>query len=119
MQKIDSQLRALALEEVYSLRGQITDSERSNLNFWALRPGDASKCLMGQICGATKGDRYCRLLSVAIVPFTGYGELSKKFGIDNGPNLAVEIYMRQPWAENKKIIHFLRGEIQDLTVDDL
>lgn len=119
MQKIDYTLRALALEELYAIRNELTDAERLNLNFWALRPGDAVRGLFGQITGKTPNDRSNRLIALALVPLTSYGELAAKHGIQNGPELAVEIYTRQPFAENKKVVEFLQGIRPELTVDEL
>lgn len=119
MKKVTYELRALALEEIYSLRPLLSPEEVQNLSFWSLRPGDSARCLLGQITGKIPNERSNRLTGLVLVPLTNYGELAKKYGIDNGPELAVEIYTRQPWAENKKVVEFLQGVRAELGVDDL
>jgi hypothetical protein len=117
LQKIPYELRALALEEIYALRDLATASERERLNYWAMRPGDAERCILGQMTGRVPNLRCLNIVANIRVPFTNYMELGKKY--DNQTRLAFDIYCRLPWAENYKIIQFLQGIRQDLTVDDL
>lgn len=113
------QFRALCLEEIYALRQAITPDEKNRLCFWALRPGDKSRDILGQISAGNLA-RWSEIVAQCVVPFTDYSKLPNPNPFSkNRPYLNFEIYMAQPWAENQRIVRFLRGEVQDLTVDDL
>lgn len=118
MQRIAYDLRALVVEEIYCLRDYTTATEKDNLNFWSLRPGDCTRSLLGQLTGRTPNDRANHLTVISQTFGTPYDQLGQQYGMPN-IRLATDIYMRQRWAENKKIVEFIQGKRHTITPDDL
>lgn len=124
---VTKRLKLAVIEESTKLRQNARPSERARLNYFELSPQNTFLCIYGQMTGNCFSRRSSVLLELCAVPYSSSLERSRNPNLDSFPKFryardtfsAIEFYIVQPKAKNKKLVEFIRGEINDLQLQDL
>lgn len=124
---ITKKLKLAVIKEATKLRQHALPSERAQLDYFKLSPQNTLLCIYGQMTGNCFSRRSSVLLELCAVPYSSNLKQSRKpyfvsfskFRYARDTYSAIEFYIAQPKAKNKKLIEFIRGEIDDLQLQDL
>lgn len=124
-------LKELVRHEAYALKFFASKEELNKLDFSKLNPNHENNCIYGQMTGCCWSDRAISLLNDCTEPYSyslneyfypsknkfTYGSLFKdRAGVNFSP---IEFYIFRPESNNETLIKFLKGEIEELTIDML
>lgn len=121
----------LVIKEATNLRKELKKKEKENLNFEDLDPNSARSCIYGQISGHCNNARAVRLIRSCCkkVYTPNYkSQCNLKNAIPNGSPerkkredfwspIEVFIIQRGQKRNTKKLISYIKGEINELTLD--
>lgn len=124
-------LKELVIEEAKNLRKHASKEELNNLDFDKLDPKHEDNCIYGQMTGCCWSDRATSLLNDCTEPYSWslneyfcpseyrfiYNSLYEgRVDVNFSP---IEFYICRPENKNETLIKFLKGEIEELTIDML
>lgn len=124
-------LKELVIEEAKNLKKHASKEELNKLDFSKLNPDHEDNCIYGQMTGCCWSNRTISLLNKCTVPFSHhlinyFSPLKDRFtyspfqeersGVDFSP---IEFYICKPKSKNETLIKYLKGELEELTIDML
>lgn len=125
---INEQLKLLVIDEATKLREHATEEERGFLNFDSLDSDDAYLCIYGQMTGYCYSERAKQLLNLCAKPYSS-SLVGNTFPITDENfdrrtstgNLfsPIESFIARDTQGNKKLLSYIKGEIDFLTTDML
>lgn len=122
---ITRELKEKVLLEAQGLREHATTEEKSKLDFSTLKPNDVTLCIYGQMTGDCFSERAECLCKKVTYPYSsalqdGYRTVNWHYYDGSLRKLTpIEFYITEEGAKNETLISFIKGELQNLTVEDL
>jgi len=117
-------LKQLVIEEATNIKLYATEKEIDNLDIGTFDAENGNRCIYGQMVGNCFSYEANLLLNKCTKPYSRElhvvtSPINDEFINNRSEFSPIEYYILQPKSKNKTLIDFIKGDIQELTVDML